>query len=240
MMKNVWALLLVAAFCLYAADFWDSKPYTEWNEKEVLKFLEGSPWADRVNVRTGQKGVIATSEDGKGNIMGEIEVPVSLWWQSAVPIKQALARRQELIGSPTAANAKAIIERQEPYYVLYVGGLPGSLRAAAQDTEKLTAETSLKVKGKPDLKPKEIQTPGAAAPAAKGGPAGGGAPGGGKGFGGGKGLGGGNIDLYFLFPRDAALTAADKEAEFITKLGNITVRKKFKLSDMMFNGKFEM
>jgi hypothetical protein len=186
-------------------------------------------------VRTSQKGVIAQSDDGKAPIMGELEVQVGVLWQSALPVKQALARRQFGPEAATAPNAKAMLERQEQFYVLRVANLPGSARTALQDREKVNAETALKVKGKPDLKAADIQAPAAAAPAGKGG-APGGPPSGKGGFGGGF----GNVDLYYLFPRDAALSAADKEAEFVTKLGNITIRKKFKLSDMVFNGKFEM
>jgi hypothetical protein len=243
-------LLLSFAVYLLAADFWDTKPYTEWTDKEIQKVLEDSPWADRINVRTGQKGVVAQDE-AKGAIMGELEVPVRLIWQSALPVKHAMSRRM------SEANAKQLLEREERFYVIWMQGLPFNTRAAAGDIEKLTKETVLKVKGKPDVHPVEIQGP-PPAPALKGkagipsvrfvtaayqrggggrggGGFGGGAPAGGGGFG----RGAATYDLYILFPRDA-VSASDKEVEFVTKLDKLTIRKKFKPEDMVYNGKFEM
>ena len=251
--KLAYCLPLLLSFTVYllAADFWDTKPFAEWNDKEITKVLEDSPWADRVNVRTGQKGVVA-QDDAKGAIMGELEVPVRLIWQSALPVKQALSRRLP------EANAKQLIDRQEQYYVMWLQGLPGNTRAAASDIEKLTMESVLKVKGKADLHPEQIQGP-PPAPAPKGkagiptvqfvtaayqrgggGGFGGGAPGGGAPGGGFGGRGGATFDIFILFPREAAFTVADKEVEFVTKLDKLTIRKKFKLEDMVFNGKLEM
>src|SRR5512137_959862 len=41
------AVLALCAVLSNAADkdFWCSKPYTEWNEKEVQKLLKDSPWS---------------------------------------------------------------------------------------------------------------------------------------------------------------------------------------------------
>lgn len=249
--KFALALPLLASFAVYllAANFWDTKPYTEWTDKEIQKVLEDSPWADRISVRTGQKGVVAQDE-AKGAIMGELEVPVRLIWQSALPVKHAMSRRM------SEANAKQLLERQERFYVMWMQGLPFNTRAAASDVEKLTKETVLKVKGKADVHPVEIQ--GASAPSLKGeAPSvrfvtaayqrgGGGGKGGfGGGFGGGAPVGGGfgrggaTFDLFILFPRDA-VSASDKEVEFVTKLDKMTIRKKFKPAEMVYNGKFEM
>jgi len=224
-------LLGAAGLWLSAANFWDSKPYTDWNDKEIDKVLNDSPWGDRMGVRTGERGVVASVEgDAKGTVMGETEVQVSLQWRTALPIRQALARLQfkgDTINSP---EAKAVIDRQSDVYVLAVVGLPSSVRAAASNKEQLTSDTVIKIKNKPDLKPSDIQMP--APPAAKGGFGG---KGGGKG-----GFGGGNVDLYYVFPKAAGITEADNELEFVSKMGKITVRKKYKLKDMVFSGKFEM
>lgn len=218
-----------AAIWLFAATFWDTKPYAEWSDKELEKLLQDSPWGDRMSVRTGERGVVA-QDDAKGPIMGETEVSVTLLWQSALPIRQALAKAQAK-GGPITPEAQAVVERQTDVHVLRIQGLPGSARAAATAKEQLTADTSIKIKNKPDVKPSDIQIGGAPAPAP------GGAPGKGKGFGGG---GGAPLDLYFVFPKTAGITEADNEIEFVTKLGKLNIRKKYKLKDMVFNGKFEM
>jgi hypothetical protein len=46
--------------------------------------------------------------------------------------------------------------------------------------------------------------------------------------------------VSFLFPKTTTFTAEDKEMEFYTKFDKVVVKKKFKLKDMMFNGKVEM
>ncbi len=73
------------------------------------------------------------------------------------------------------------------------------------------------------------------------GPAPGGAPGGPGAKGGGKGFpGGGTFNLIYAFPKHAGLTVDDKEMEFVNKVGKMSIRKKFKLKDMVVNGKLEM
>ena len=44
----------------------------------------------------------------------------------------------------------------------------------------------------------------------------------------------------FLFPKTIAIDMDDKEVEFSTKLGQTQVRTKFKLKDMVFNGKLDL
>jgi hypothetical protein len=40
------AALATGAAALFAgAEFWQTKPYTEWNDKEVARILNDSPWA---------------------------------------------------------------------------------------------------------------------------------------------------------------------------------------------------
>lgn len=213
---------------LAAADFW-TKPYAEWTDQEVQKMVTDSPWAERMQVETGARGAISSADDKGGAIQGNLTTPVVLLWQSALPVKQAL------YGRANATDAqKQLLAREESVRILRVTGIPGSMRAAAEDKEKLNAATVIKIKGKPDLHPSEIQL--SAAPEGPGG-------GKGKGFGGGKGGGfggGGNFDVFFVFPKDAPITADDKEFEFQTKVGAMTIRHKFKPKDMMYNGKLEL
>lgn len=208
---------------LAAADFW-TKPYAEWTDQEVQKMITDSPWAERMQVETGQRGNIGNADDKGGPIQGNLTTPVVLLWQSALPVKQAM------YGRPNATDAqKQILAREEVGRILRMTGIPGSMRAAAEDKEKFTAATVIKIKGKPDLHPSDIQL--SVAPAAPGG----------AGKGGGKGgFGGGNFDVFFVFPEDAPITADDKEFEFQTKVGAMTIRHKFKTKDMMYNGKLEM
>ena len=42
------------------------------------------------------------------------------------------------------------------------------------------------------------------------------------------------VTLQYHFPRDDEITLEDKDVEFITKLGQVEVKQKFKLEDMVF------
>ncbi len=46
----------LAAVALLAADFWQTKKFTDWTDKEVQKILKDSPWARPVEVRLGGGG----------------------------------------------------------------------------------------------------------------------------------------------------------------------------------------
>lgn len=234
MITRLSVLALALALALIAADFW-TKPYADWSEKELQQMINDSPWADRMQVETGQRGVIAKSDDGKPPVQGNLTVPITVIWQTALPVKLALYGKQ----ADSNPQAKQLLDREETQHVLRLVGFPGNVRQAASDIEKLTAATVIKIKGKPDMHPAEIQLSAPPAPP-KGAPGGGpgGAPGGGKGFGGPGGFGGGNFDIYMAFPK--TITLDDKEFEFQTKIGAMNIRKKFKLKDMVYNGKLEM
>jgi hypothetical protein len=205
---------MAIAVALAAADFW-SKPAADWTEKELEQMLSDSPWADRMAVETGQRGNVGNADDGKGPMQGNLTTPIVVAWRTALPIRQAIARR---------SNAP-MNEAEPTVSVLLASLFPAQFRGEAADGAKLVADTVIKVKGKADIHPTEVQLPNAAP-----------APGGGKG----KGGFGGTFDLIFVFPKNAGLTVDDKELEFVTKVGKMNIRKKFKLKDMVVNGKLEM
>src|SRR5579864_6880896 len=70
MLKKFSALLFLCALCMWAADFWITKPFTEWNEKEVGKILDSSPWTGKVTVRVGGPGIAESGGGGRGGGRG--------------------------------------------------------------------------------------------------------------------------------------------------------------------------
>lgn len=249
MISRLAVLVLGAAALLAAADFW-TKPFAQWTDKEIQQMATDSPWADRMLVETGERGNIGNPDDPKGAVQGNLTAPVIVVWQTALPVKQAL------YGKVDNPQAKALLERQETQHILRLSGFPGQFRANAQDLTKLSADTVIKIKGKADLHPSDIQlsapaAPGravpveapaeeAAAPAATGrgarnAPV---ATPVGPGFGRGRG-GGAPFDIYMVFPMDS-ITAADTEFELQTKVGKMSIRKKYKVKDLRYNGKFEL
>lgn len=70
-MKKLPTLLLLAGFTLWAADFWQTKPFTEWTDKDLQKILTDSPWAKKASIplaggARGIAGGIAETPGGGG------------------------------------------------------------------------------------------------------------------------------------------------------------------------------
>jgi hypothetical protein len=238
MLKKLSVLLFLCALCMWAADFWTTKPFTDWNEKEVQKVLTDSPWVGKVTMSTpgggggapptaggggggggggrggGPGGDPGGGDPGGGGLVGGGGATVSLLWQTALPIKQALVKRRFAAQAGTSPEAKAMLDREEKFYVLTLTGVPGNLLAATQGDKKagLLDITTLTVAGKPPLKPVDVQTSGGRGPGT----------------------------VSFLFPKTTVFTADDKEMEFSSKFDKTVVKHKFKLKDMVFNGKVEM
>src|SRR5215471_17994676 len=76
-------------------DFWQTKDYRQWNEKECKKLLEDSPWAqDYTFTRT----LIEPLQRATGERAGESKPQMSYLAQfrSALPVRQALIRLQQI------------------------------------------------------------------------------------------------------------------------------------------------
>ena len=241
MVKKLSVLLFLCALCMWAADFWTTKPFTDWNENEVAKILSDSPWTAKITISAGPgappaiggggggggrggrgggpQGDSTTADPGIGGDSGGFGgapsgTTVTLIWQTALPIRQALVKRQYGAEAGTSPEAKAKLDRVDQFYVLTLGGMPGFTLASAQGDRKaaLLGATMLTVAGKPPLKAVDVQVSG------------------------GRGTG----VMSFVFPKTTAFTVEDKEVEFSSKFDQTAVKKKFKLKDMVFNGKVEM
>jgi len=146
-------------------------------------------------------------------------MPIMLIWQTALPVKQALAKAKygaEVAGS---ADAKAYLEREEQYIVVNVGGLPGYTAQAQEGEAKANVLklAAINVKGKESLHAVDVQFTKRDKV----------------------------VDALLFFPRpmagsSAAYTADDKELEFVSKFEKLSVKYRFKLKDMVYHGKLEL
>ena len=139
---------------------------------------------------------------------------VTLLWQSALPVKQAVTKRQFGAEAGTSPDAKARIERPEKFYLLTMIGLPASLRRAVEGDKKaaLLPLTTITASGKPPITATDIQV----------------------------GTGPNSAIVVVVFPKTSEFSIDDKEVEFATKFDKTTIKHKFKLKSMVFNGKLEM
>ncbi|HTC36697.1 MAG TPA: hypothetical protein VK724_25170 [Bryobacteraceae bacterium] len=155
---------------------------------------------------------------------------LTIRWDSAAPVQQALMRR----GSGESDELKAAKDASEKFYVISVQGLrlprPRSSYNNSDDSDnddnsqrntksqndslrtQLMDAAQLAPKGRSSIYAQDVQIDG---------------PGG--------------IDgVRFLFPRTNPIGAGDKEVDFILNLRRIKVEEKFKLNDMQYEGKLAL
>jgi hypothetical protein len=195
------ALFVLACSAALSASFWETKPFTDWSDKEVLELLSDSPWSRRVRV------VLNDAPGGRRSTPTTLTLTIS--WRSALPTKQALVRNQVGLDRPIPPDSQLILERQEDFYIVSLSGLPLSYSRA---TGTLKNETFLQPARREPISPSStiIQ------PVKD------------------------TVMLLFAFPRTDAITLKDKEIEFVTRLGQIVIKKKFDLKSMVFHGELEL
>ena len=205
-------IVLLAGAVLAAADFWEETEFTAWSDKDVEQMMNDSPWAKRLTVRFPR-----TPRESRGGRFGGFRPGTStpqtrlvIQWQSAQPIRQAMVRGRIEQGGTVDPEAQVFLDQSSPGYVVVVTGLPGQFGRLTP--EALMAEARLERKGKSPIVPAQAQPQRAER----------------------------GVTIVYLFPKDDAIVLEDKEVEFITEVGDVTVKKKFTLEDMVFNDQLEL
>jgi hypothetical protein len=227
---GAWLLFSVV---LTGTDFWQEKPFAAWSAQQVEKMLTESPWAKKVTVvigtiREGNFGVFESGGAGVGGGGGGAShktesddpafqqirrLPVNVIWISALPVRQALLRRQAGLGTQITPEQQRQLSEDEPFYTLVVFGLPMRLATRLGTLEDLTAATSLKPNGKERIAPGDVRV---------------------------SRDGDQFFRVELLFPKSDPIALGDKEVAFTTKLGDVEVARKFKLAEMTIGGKLAL
>lgn len=187
MPKKIGAILLVLviAAALYAGgDPWNTKPYTQWDEKDVTEVLQSSPWV-KVNLSgpgalqtsspvpdvgptTGGGGAVPNRPNpsvpnapnqlgGSGNGPSDSAAATySVFWWSSRTIRGAFARRAVLKGSMTQENAGEIVAANPDSYQILVNATNmSSFEGRGEDAFKDEALIELK-KEKKKINPASV------------------------------------------------------------------------------------
>jgi len=215
-------ICVLASNALVAADFWETKPFREWSDKEARKMFENSPWASLIAVPLPNRGPVPTPDSAGGGRggggrsggaegfgPGPVRVRLTISWRSALPLKQATARQQAGKDGTMPPEAEAALAREEELYVVAIQGLPPQYTRSGPTS---TIDAFLHRAGKPDIPAAR----GAAQPGRDG------------------------AILLVGFPRTDPITLTDGDIEFEVKIGELSVKKKFRLKDMVFHGKLEL
>ena len=243
-MKRILPLAIVFAISLSAAEFWQSKPYTEWSDKEVQKLLSNSPWSKEVVVTLGGASGGGSGKGsrkgggGGGNTEGTFDGPAmgnagtsgrngvsevgggapssgTPTMNLVVSWRTALPLRQAIAKQKFRAEAGTSPDAKkviEEPQKYYVLVVTGlPARMGGGGAEMKDA---LMKNSSLSVKGKEPIVPEDIQ------------------YGGGTAL--------YLFPKTVAIDADDKEVDFSTRLGQTIVKTKFKLKEMVFNGKLDL
>ncbi len=250
---------LFAAVPAWAADFWDKQPdYRKWGSRNIDKMLQNSPWAQRVTApmprgggeeggrRRGGGGLggpgggaggfgVPTGggrQDTRGGGVqgGPSQMELVVRWESAAPVKQAIVASQlQAEGAELTDQMTAYLDQAEEFYILTLSGLPPRMgRSLLENPDGLKELARLERKGLDSILPEQAEA---------------------------RDSNGQAVALYFMFPRSAEITVADKEVEFVFKMtpgrgsdgerggrsgGGFEVKSKFKLKDMLYSGELSL
>jgi hypothetical protein len=252
---------LITAYA--ASDFWRDKTYTQWTSDEVDKMLADSPWAQGAKASVQQQAGRGGGMGRRGGMGGGMGIPgmggggmgrrggggypgggggssipqvtATIRWQSALPVREALLRQGGEAKPDDSEVAKSLTAPVNGY-VIAVLGLPETIpssrgrsgrgtdtdrdddardRSTRDDTtdhslDQVKSSTYLSRKDKATLFAGKVQRD-------KDG-----------------------VTLLFTFPKTTPITLDDKEVEFVTRYGPLEIKKKFKLKDMVYQGKLEL
>lgn len=227
---------------LAAADFWEEKEFPAWSDEEVERMLTDSPWSREVVVslwtipdprlRPRPVGV----DGGPGNTGGLRPVPddessggrrhtsgfsarrqlsLTVSWRSALPVKQALVRRQfrpQRVTDLAPAQWSFLVDAG-PVYIVSITGFPPSFARLAEDLDALEAGAVLERRGKPAITAEQVEM-----------------------------LVQNDADVAFryTFSRDDPITVNDERVEFVAPFDDFEVKGAFDLEDMVFGGELRL
>jgi hypothetical protein len=226
--------VLLASLAWAAGDVWKSKPFSQWDEKDIRKIMSDSPWSKAVQVpaawttggESGSELPSATQEHPPGGgIMGggmtpsappaAPQVPQATFfvrWISSRTIREALLRTEVLSGKMKEEDAeKQAAQPMDVYQVMVVGQDMKPFQGV--DEKELAAKTYLITK-------KTKQRIAATAVEFQRGPDG-------------KAV----LVAAFTFPKQAAggeptIAADEKGVEFFCSVGGANIRASFEIPKM--------
>ena len=128
---------LVAAAAVSANDVWKDKDFQNWDQKDVQKILNDSPWSKKFQFgadgtggngsMTHSTGVRPATAGGGGSpdIPGQQEpgqqMNLVVSWFSSRTIREAIARKKELAGT-SQEDARKMLSQEPSTYDLAVSG----------------------------------------------------------------------------------------------------------------------
>ena len=141
-------------------------------------------------------------------------VPLVMRWQSALPVREAIARRRFGAQAGTSKEAADILSARQSVYIVGIEGLPAG--ALTGGVDEFIANAEIRVKNVPPIRPLQVKSEAR----------------------------GSTTVIYLFFPKEQAgahiITPADGEVEVTLNLASGRISRKFKLKEMLYAGKLEL
>lgn len=147
---GVAAILICTALAWAASEPWKTKPYQQWDDKDIQQILTDSPWVRTASVEAGWKSAASspnpppselnsesgvggpTTSSNPGSRMGGDPGPMPqqaqsmaqfmVFWMSSKTMRAALAQREVLHSGKTAAEAQQYVEAPQAEFQIVVQG----------------------------------------------------------------------------------------------------------------------
>jgi hypothetical protein len=215
-MKMLFILVPVLALCLFAADPWQSTPFAQWTDQEVQQIMSNSPWAHEVTVTSGSQDTIVVGGGGRrGGISGGGSGSGGMTSTRMVVVwESALPVREAVLRVKYGEAIGSMNTKQtlETDDPTYVIIVNNIPATAVKgDIEKVKQDIKKRTTLN-KLQPTLVEL----------------------------GVNGKVAGLYFEFPKTAPISLNDSDVDFSTKVGELVVKTRFHLQDMVLNGKLEL
>ena len=210
--------VMLSSVCI-GADRWEATAFTGWTNETLEELLGDSPWAGEASVTRTRTSALARP--------APVTEKAVVTWTTALPMRQALVREAVGLNGDVPKDAEAFLSATPNSYVVAVkiSGAPTSASYAAQAQEVQKETFLIRTDGRNPLdafavEGRALDSSGkvvadtAAAQAVEG----------------------GATVFVFQFSKGLALTMLDREVEFVTKVGTLNIKKKFKMKDMVYKG----
>jgi hypothetical protein len=205
------------------ASEWEATSFTGWTDETLQRLLEDSPWAGEANISRARSAPMGTLSPATEKAV--------VTWTTALPMREALVREAIGLNGTVTRDAETFLSTAPGMYVIAVkisgGPASASYAALAQEVQKQTVllrtdgRTSLNAltaEGRALDKAGRLIADDAASQAAEG----------------------GATVFVFQFSKGLALTMLDREVEFVSKVGTLNIKKKFKMKDMVYKGELAL
>ena len=235
MRLTLWALLGVALVPATAAD-WNSRKFPDWNERTVERLLTDSPWTRPTTIHldwisrddrlTDYKQIPGASHqwpDPGGSPVGGIggkasslpdRADILVRWASALPVRQATALYKQRDDKLQSVSVNQLVPPTPSDYVVELFGVPAEIahRGTASVQAIARGSARLKLQTGRGLEPNRVEAN----------------------------VHAGSKDILFHFSRNEPILVTDRELEFSVDMQIFSVKEKFRLAPMRYQGNLEL